>query len=497
MSDTTIHNTLRRVRGRLTAAKALETGLRWMFWGTVAAAVGAALTALAFSFLPAWYPYPWGVLPVIPLAFLIGCALRLARPYSLREAAVYLDRQAGLHERVATAWELASQGDESKLGRLVRQEAEEVCRQFRPGTISYTAKLQETARYLAVALVACGAVLFIPPLRTSGYLEHQAEMAQAAAAKEQLTRFRRELAAQGSADDARLRQMTAKLDEAIRELEAADPETAAAALKRLSEELAKQRAIAEAEKELAEAAREARQNQSVAQAMSKGQSGDAARQALADKMARGQLSAQEKQAMERMARAASETATAAGDSSLGQSAESVSQSCESGQGDAATLASDLKKIGEAADRATANQANSAERDRQLADAAGAVEAARSKVSSGSPGAERTASADATPTTSRRPDESPSEAGLEQVPLERRYVQIYEARTPTAGQGSEATSPDLSAANGQVNPAERTQVVSAGDFTAERARLAEEALAQNPLPAELQNMVRRYFTPDGR
>lgn len=594
MSDTMIARTLHQVRRRLTAVRAVETGLRWMLYGTVLAALGVGLSALAFSFLPAWYPYPWGALGIIPLAFLIGCGRRLARPYSLREAAVYLDRRAGLDERVATAWELMSQGDASELGGLVREQAVEVCGRFRPGMISYTARLQDEARYLVVALAACGAVLFVPPLRTEAYAERQAQQARTEAAREQLARFRKELAPRDLEKDGQLRDMMKKIDEAIQELEsasAATPERAFVALNRLGDELARQQARNDAEKLLAEKVKEARQGKTANQAFAEGAEGDAERKALAEKMAAGQLSTEEKQAVERVAKAAARSGEASGDQELSRSAENVSQACESGQGESASLASDMERISQAAGKASERQdgEGAAARDRQMADAMNAVDEAKSKAAGSQGGGKMASSGEKGPcstcggsgqdaqgkdcstcggtgqqpgggkqdgnqpgggqqpcpqcggdgkdaagntctacngsgktsaagqggladsreggdgeTNLNQPGGPGSQGNLDQVRPEKKYVEIYGARemehekervlAPSRiGEGQSAGKNTI---QGGANADERARMAFGGGFSAETARLAEEALEENPIPAEMQNLVRRYFTPDG-
>ncbi|NIA21194.1 MAG: hypothetical protein GWP05_04300, partial [Anaerolineaceae bacterium] len=156
MSDREIVRTLRQVRRRLMTVRAIESGLSLMLYGAGLAVVAVAASALFYSILPEWYPWPWAPMVLVPLAFVIGLVLRLARPVTLRDAAIYLDRRAGLKERVSTAYELSREGDNSPLAGLVYGQALEICRRFRPRMIKYSRRLRWEVRYLAVALLACG-----------------------------------------------------------------------------------------------------------------------------------------------------------------------------------------------------------------------------------------------------------------------------------------------------------------------------------------------------
>ncbi len=178
MGDLTILRTLAQVRLRLTTARAVETGLRAALYAAAAAVLIVTASAAAYSFLPAWYrahAYPFAPLALIPAAFLFGAALRLARPVSLRDAAIYLDRQAGLLERVATAYELSRRSDpDSGLGQLVCEEARRICSDFRPSAIFYTRRAAPLARYLAAMLLVYAAALFLPPYKTDAFLRAEA-----------------------------------------------------------------------------------------------------------------------------------------------------------------------------------------------------------------------------------------------------------------------------------------------------------------------------------
>lgn len=200
MDDSTILQTLARVRFRLTAARAVETGLRAAAATVLILAAGAA----AYSFLPAWYrafAYPFAPLLLIPAAFLCGAALRLARPVTLREAAIYLDRQAGLLERVATAYELLCRQDrDSGLGQLVCDEARQICCDFRPADIRYSRSAAPLARYLAAAILVCTAALFLPPYKTDAFLRDQNRQAGALAAAGELSLLAAAPAANSQAD---------------------------------------------------------------------------------------------------------------------------------------------------------------------------------------------------------------------------------------------------------------------------------------------------------
>jgi hypothetical protein len=383
MADDTIRRTLHQVRRRLLAVRAVESGLRWTLYGTVLAALGIAVSALVYSFLPAGYVHPWTPLLAIPLAFLLGVGLRLARPVTLRSAAIYLDRRAGLEERVATACELLKRGDEAPLGRLVCRQADEVCRKFRPGMIRYTRRLGRDARYLVVALVACGAMLFVPPLKTQGYRDRERYQARREAALEQLEEFMRPIRPKEFEGDERIRELMRQMEQAGEELRNASamaPETDLAALSRLRQELEDERARREADKGLAESVEEARKVKTLDQAFADTQAGAEKRKELAEKIASGRLTTEEKRALQRVSRAAETAARCAGDGQLGQSAGGVREALGDGQGDAESLAEGLGRMAEAAGDAAAGQGEgSAESDARIAAAIDAVDRAKEQM----------------------------------------------------------------------------------------------------------------------
>ena len=246
MGDSTILRTLAKVRSRLTAARAVETGLRAALPAATAAFLTMAASAAVYSFLPAWYrelAYPFAPLVLVPAAFLAGAVLRLARPVTLHDAAIYLDREAGLLERVSTAYELSRRGDpDTDLGQLVCGEARQICHDFRPSAIPYTRRAAALARYLVAALLICGAALFLPPYKTDAFLHTEARQAAGLAAANAL-REQVDRAAVNPQTDPKLAALLTQAEQAVEKLrsspDAADP--ARAELERVKDELEKLR----------------------------------------------------------------------------------------------------------------------------------------------------------------------------------------------------------------------------------------------------------------
>lgn len=244
MGDSTILRTLAKVRFRLTAAHAVETGLRAALYAAALAILTIAASDAVYSVLPAWYrdfAYPFAPLALVPSAFLAGAALRLARPVSLRDAAIYLDRQAGLLERVSTAYELIRRGDpDAGLGQLVCDEARQICTDFRPSAIRYTSRAAPLARYLVAAILICGAALFLPPYKTDAFLRAEARQSAGLAAADTLHEQISRVAVNPQTDRelAALLQQAERAAEALRNSpDAADP--ARAELERVKGELEK------------------------------------------------------------------------------------------------------------------------------------------------------------------------------------------------------------------------------------------------------------------
>lgn len=580
MVEKEISGTLRRVRRRLTAVRTFESGVRFGLYGTMLAALCVAVSALVFSFLPESYPYPWAPLVVIPLSFLVGVVLRLVRPVTLRDAAVYLDRRAGLEERVATAHELASTDDDSELGAMVREQAAEVCRRFRPGQIRYTRRLRTDGRYLVVALIVCGAVLFLPPLRTQGYRERQLVEARREAARKQLEIFLHPERKEAFEEDERLSQLRRQLERTIEELapgSAMTPERMFASLNRMKGELDRELARSEAERDLAEAAESAKKSESLDGAFRETSAGEDARSELAEKIASGRLSPEEKAALSRLTDAAADAAQTGDNTELGRAAAELGRALESGQGNAASLAESLEKVAGAANQAATAQEGegAAEREREIADAMRAVEEAKRKAAGESAGgktAGRGSQDKQCPTcggtgkdaagkpcpdcggTGKQPGQGSSsqsrtcpdcggsgkdasgkqcatcsgagrvvvdprsgstnmeqpggpgdKSEQEEVNPEGEFVSIYDSRAmphtteqvTAPGEIGEGKSAGMRTIYAGPDSDERAKITFSQQFTPETARAAEEALEDMPIPADMRDLVRRYFTPDIR
>lgn len=395
MSNESIMRTLRQVRRRLTAVRAVESALRFALYGGMLAALLIVLRALLFSFLPAGEVHSLVLLGVVPLAFLLGGGLRLARPVTLHDAAVYLDRRAGLQERVATAYELIGANDHGPLAGLVRQQAVDVCGRFRPGMIRYAHRLGREARYLVVALMVCGAVLFVPPLRTEGYAERERTRVRNEMAARRLAQVIRPITREDLKKDKRLEGLMKQVEETMEDLRrgsAMTPEKALAALNRARTAMEKERDRNRAEKDLAEAVREAKKKETVGEAFEDTPSADRKRDDLAERIAAGQLTPEEKKALDRVGQAARRAAEEAGDRELAGSAESLRSAVAAGQGDAESVAKDLERVAKAAGNAAGRQEGeeAAERDARIAEAIEAVDQAKS-LASGESSGERTAS----------------------------------------------------------------------------------------------------------
>lgn len=553
MADRAILRTLHQVRGRLTAVRAVESGLRWMRYGAMVAALVVALSALVFSFLPEGYPYPWPPLAVIPLAFALGVAVRLLRPPTLRDAAIYLDRRAGLEERVATAYELEQRGDDSPLGNLVRDEAMTICRRFRPDTIRYSRRLARDARYGVVGLVVCAAVLLVPPLRTEGYRQRELQRQRGRAAIARLREFIKQVPRREADTDPQLEKMRQEINAALAKMaraSAATPDRNFAELNRVAAGLRKQRARNGAEKGLADSLKTAKEKGGPKTAFKT----QAERDRLAEKMAGGKLTPAEKRALQQVSRAAAHAGEAAGDEDLKVAAETVRRAYNSGQGDSGSLSRSLGRIAKAGREASARQSGegAAQRDQELTDALAAVEAAKaSQGGTQSPGSRtadagrqgagqkgsgqkgsgqqpcsdcggtgktasggRCATCDGTGSV-RRLARGGGSTNMEQrggpgdkaehrrVTPEQRFVRIYDARRTAhstekvyvPGKIGPGESAGRKTIVGAANPDERSRIAFGRSFTAEAARQAEEALDESPVPADMRALVRRYFTPD--
>jgi len=589
MDRDTILRTLRQVRRRLISVRAFESGLRWALFGAVLTALGVAAAALAYSFLPegARAAYPYGLLVFIPLGFIAGVAARLVRPVTPLDAAIYLDRRAGLEERVSTAYELIRAGDEAPLAGLVRAQAVEVCEAFRPGMIHYTRRLNRDVRYLGVALVACAALLWLPPLRTDAYIRGERRQGRREAAAKELKEFLHPIRKKELERDDRLSELMKeweKTAEEFRRGSAAAPERDLAALNRLRTELQKELDRTEAQKDLVDSVKKAKQVETLKAAFSDTPAGAGERKSLADRMAEGKLSSAESRALKGIGQDARKAGDRSGDDRLGEAGANVQAAAESGAGDAESLGEDLNRIAGAAGKAASESAGSGAaaggRQAQIAAAIDAVERAKRECSGESGGA-RTASAGSQQSCSAcggsgkdaagnqcsqcggtgkqgggsgnqqgsqgnqggqcsscggtgkdaqgnpcgacngtgaaaggtavagggstnmdNPSGPGDQSEHEAVSPEGEFARIYAERsTPhtstriyAPGEIGEGKSAGKETFRGTAGPDERARIAFSRSF-AEAARAAEEAIEETPIPADMRNLVRRYFTPD--
>ena len=127
-------------------------------------------------------------------------------------------------------------------------------------------------------------------------------------------------------------------------------------------------------------------------------------------------------------------------------------------------------------------------DGVVIDAVSAVDEAMSLAAGAEPGGEQTASQDGRPSP-----EGDEPGSLDRIAPDREYIAVYASRRLSPADEGAGAEPSARPNVAQADPhGEGPQVQG---FTSERARLAEEALANASLPVELQNVVRRYFTPD--
>jgi hypothetical protein len=98
--------TLRRVRRRLLAVRALEAGLAGAVVAAVPALAMTVLRILVPRLLPPLLAHPASALALLPCGFLAAFLVRLAVGVSLHQAARAADRAAGLDDRLATALEV-------------------------------------------------------------------------------------------------------------------------------------------------------------------------------------------------------------------------------------------------------------------------------------------------------------------------------------------------------------------------------------------------------
>jgi len=354
MADREIIRTLHQVRRRLMVVRAVEDGLRWALYAVAAAMLVVAASALAYSWLPSWYVYPYMPLVLIPAAWVAGAAVRLLRPITLRDAAIYLDRQAGLHERVSTAYEFSREAVESPLVAMVRSEALEICRRFRPGSIRYGHRMSWQMRCLAVGLLACGAMMFVPPYKTADYRAREAFEARSRKAAENLRDSLRSIRQDRAIEsDPALQELLKKAEEEADRLANARmaPARMLADMNRLQDRMKEELRKRESEEALAKAKEDAaKEAESVQAAMSRNPTETESQKAgdLAKRVADGTANEAEKSALERLGKAAEQAGRATGDSALEQAGKNLQSAAAGGQTSADQVAGDLSRIAQAA-----------------------------------------------------------------------------------------------------------------------------------------------------
>ena len=233
---------IRRVRRRVLAVRALETALA----GFIGASIFAAVLTAIRIFLPEHAPVA-SAHPALPLAlagcgFAIGLVVRVAMGVSLREAAIAADRAAGLKERLATALEVmasaAPPGGEHRPGLLderLLEQARTAAAPLEPSRLAFGRSLGRLAKAALVAVFVLVAAAFVPPVggpplapqaaaRAAETLERVAkEDAVAPALREKIeevvARVRQSGARQGTADKAtqELYQLAGRIDTARKE----------------------------------------------------------------------------------------------------------------------------------------------------------------------------------------------------------------------------------------------------------------------------------------
>ncbi|NLX59735.1 MAG: hypothetical protein GXY74_11675 [Phycisphaerae bacterium] len=396
MADKEIVRTLHQVRRRLAVVRAVENGLRWALYGAAAAILVVAASALAYSRLPSWYVYPYMPLALIPAALLLGAAARLLRPITLRDAAIYLDRQAGLHERVSTAYEFSREAVEPPLVAVVRSEALEICRRFRPGSIRYGHRVSWQMRYLAVGLLACGAMMFLPPYKTADYRAREAFDARSRKAAEDLRDSLRSIRQDRAIEsDPALQELLKKAEEEADRLANARmaPARMLADMNRLKDGMKEEFQKRDSEEALAKAKEDAaKEAESVQAAMSQNPTEAESQKAedLAKRVADGTADKAEKSALARVGKAAEQAGRASGDSSLEQAGKDLQSAAAGGQTSADQVAGDLSRIAKAAGSGKGQGPGSASRN-QLKNAMDKVDQAK-QAAGESGGQQQTASA---------------------------------------------------------------------------------------------------------
>ncbi len=172
--------TLGRIRRRLLAVRALEAGLA----GAVLGGAGLLVAGLARLFLAAWVTEA-DVLraALLPAAgFAAGVLGRWAFGVKPIEAARLADRQAGLHDQLATALEVleARRPEEGLLDAALLDRAREKAAGLEVGRVRLSRSLGRRGAYVAGLAVATAVTLLLPPIGGPPLAREDADRARAA-----------------------------------------------------------------------------------------------------------------------------------------------------------------------------------------------------------------------------------------------------------------------------------------------------------------------------
>jgi len=171
VAATTAWNEARHVRGRGRGGVVITPMFLWLMAGLTCVAVAATVTALSVTVsahLPVW-AFAAGT-----AALFVLCSALTVRPINAKTAAIFVDQQVGLKERVSTALEFVNAAPEegtrgaSEIEAAFRKpviaSALEACQSMRTAKVGYARADQRLYALAAtVAIVATG-VCFLTPL---------------------------------------------------------------------------------------------------------------------------------------------------------------------------------------------------------------------------------------------------------------------------------------------------------------------------------------------
>jgi hypothetical protein len=136
---------------------------------------------------------------------LAGAIIALIKGVSPRQAARYIDNNAGLDERLTTAVELADAGDESPAAKCVYVQAGIAAKSGRAAAVGLWIRGRVTAAGAMLALLLCGALLMLPQNRS---VDEQILDALAEMSPEAIKALAREFARAAEAADANVPLLT-------------------------------------------------------------------------------------------------------------------------------------------------------------------------------------------------------------------------------------------------------------------------------------------------